>query len=139
MITGGLSFANKYSFVSANIEFDIIHQDIEEFYKSRLIQNYSSRDFNYGSMGGYYNFEEIEQNLDELTNLYPSIISNKVSIGLSLEGRNIWAIKVSDNPNIDESEPQALYTGLHHSREPMSYMNLFYFIWCQKTVNYSVF
>ena len=122
--------------VSANIEFDIIHQDIEEFYKSRLIQNYSSRDFNYGSMGGYYNFEEIEQNLDELTNLYPSIISNKVSIGLSLEGRNIWAIKVSDNPNIDESEPQALYTGLHHSREPMSYMNLFYFMhWLGENYN----
>ena len=122
--------------VSANIEFDIIHQDIEEFYKSRLIQNYSSRDFNYGSMGGYYNFEEIEQNLDELTNLYPSIISNKVSIGLSLEGRIIWAIKVSDNPNIDESEPQALYTGLHHSREPMSYMNLFYFMhWLGENYN----
>ena len=111
-----------------NISYEIIHEDIEEFYKSRLIQNYSSRDFNYGSMGGYYTFQEIEENIDELIFLYPNIISQKISIGFSLEGRNIWALKVSDNPNINEQEPQALYTGLHHSREPMSYMNLFYFM-----------
>ena len=111
-----------------NITYEVIHEDIEEFYKSRLIQNYSNRDFNYGSMGGYYTFQEIEENIDELISLYPNIISEKISIGLSLEGRNIWALKVSDNPNINEQEPQALYTGLHHSREPMSYMNLFYFM-----------
>ena len=111
-----------------NITYEVIHEDIEQFYKSRLIQNYSSRDFNYGSMGGYYTFQEIEENIDELIFLYPNIISQKISIGLSLEGRNIWALKVSDNPNINEQEPQALYTGLHHSREPMSYMNLFYFM-----------
>tara|TARA_Y100000389_G_scaffold197058_1_gene230969 strand:- start:35557 stop:37878 length:2322 start_codon:yes stop_codon:yes gene_type:complete len=122
--------------ISENIDFDIIHDDIEEFYKSRLIQNYSSRDFDYGSMGGYYTFDEIEQHLDELSSLYPSLISEKISIGESLEGRNIWAIKVSDNPNIDENEPQALYTGLHHSREPMSYMNLFYFMhWLGENYN----
>ena len=79
-------------------------------------------------MGGYYTFSEIEQNLDDLTALYPDIISSKVSIGQTLEGRDIWLIKVSDNPNIDEDEPEALYTGLHHAREPMSYMNLFYFM-----------
>jgi murein tripeptide amidase MpaA len=78
--------------------------------------------------GGYYTFSEIEDKLDDLTNLYPEIISSKVSIGQTLEGRDIWLIKVSDNPNINEDEPEALYTGLHHAREPMSYMNLFYFM-----------
>ena len=79
-------------------------------------------------MGGYYTFSEIEENLDELSNTYPDIISNKISIGETLEGRDIWAIKISDNPNQNENEPEALYTGLHHAREPMSYMNLFYFM-----------
>ena len=112
-----------------NINFEVIHENLEVFYESRLVQNYNDgRDFEYGSMGGYYTFSEIEENLDELTNLYPEIISSKVSIGQTLEGRNIWLIKVSDNPNIDENEPEALYTGLHHAREPMSYMNLFYFM-----------
>ena len=79
-------------------------------------------------MGGYYTFQEIEDHLDELSNDYPYIFTEKISIGTSLEGRNIWAIKVSDNPNIEEDEPEVLYTGLHHAREPMSYMNLFYYM-----------
>ena len=74
-------------------------------------------------MGGYYTFDEIEENLDELSNEYPYIFTQKISIGLTLEGRNIWAIKVSDNPNLDEDEPEALYTGLHHAREPVSMTN----------------
>ena len=111
-----------------DVNYSVIHDDIESFYKSRLIQNYQDRDFEYGSMGGYYTFDEIEEQLDQLHNLYPEIISEKFSIGQSLEGRDIWAIKITDNPNLDENEPEALYTGLHHSREPMSYMNLFYFM-----------
>jgi len=126
-----------YKLVSNNIDFFVIHEDLETFYQSRLIQNYNdNRDFSYGSMGGYYTFEEIEENLDELSNTYPEIFTQKFSIGQTLEGRNIWGIKVSDNPNIDEDEPEALYTGLHHSREPMSYMNLFYFMhWLGENYN----
>ena len=79
-------------------------------------------------MGGYYTFDEIEENLDELSNECSNIITDKISIGQTLEGRDIWAIKISDNPNQDEDEPEVLYTGLHHAREPMSYMNLFYYM-----------
>ena len=49
-----------------NLSYSIIHENVEEFYQSRLIQDYSYRDFDYGSMGGYYTFEEIEEHLDEL-------------------------------------------------------------------------
>ncbi len=68
------------------------------------------------------------ENLDELTSECPNIISQKVSIGQSLEGREIWMVRLSDNPNIEEDEPEVLYTGLHHAREPMSYMNLFFYM-----------
>ena len=112
-----------------NINYEVIHEDLQIFYESRLDQNYSSRDFELGSMGGYYTLDEIVGHLDQLAALYPTIISEKISIGLSYEGRDIWAIKISDNPNIDENEPEVLYTGLHHAREPMSYMNLFYFMY----------
>ena len=79
-------------------------------------------------MGGYYTFNEIVQNLDELHQDYPNLVAEKISIGQTLEGRDIWALKMSDNPNIDEDEAEVLYTGLHHAREPMSYMNLFYYM-----------
>ena len=110
------------------LAYDIIHENLEEFYVSRLDNEYEHRDFELGSMGGYYTFAEIEEQLDKLYTNYPSLITEKVSLGFSLEGRDIWMVKISDNPDIDEDEPEMLYTGLHHAREPMSYMNLFYFM-----------
>ena len=112
-----------------NISYTVIHEDLEAFYASRLTNNIESRDFEYGSMGGYYTWNEIVENLDELYQDYPNLVAQKISIGQSLEGRDIWALKMSDNPNIDEDEAEVLYTGLHHAREPMSYMNLFYYMY----------
>ena len=60
--------------------------------------------------------------------MYPEIISEKIILGQSYEGNDIWAFKISDNVNEDEDEPEVLYTGLTHSREPLSMMNLFYFV-----------
>ena len=111
-----------------NISYEIIHEDLEAFYVSRLTNDIESRDFEYGSMGGYYTWNEIVENLDELFEDYPNLVAEKISIGQTLEGRDIWALKMSDNPNIDEDEAEVLYTGLHHAREPMSYMNLFYYM-----------
>ena len=109
------------------INYSIKYEDLEAFYSSRLNTDIS-RDFENGSMGGYYTFIEVEENLDELISECPNIISQKTSIGQSLEGREIWMVRVSDNPNTEEDEPEALFTGLHHAREPMSYMNLFYYM-----------
>ena len=111
-----------------NVNYHIIHQNLEEFYAQRLTNNFESRDFELGSMGGYYTFDEIEEQLDKIHESHPDLVTQKVSLGQTLEGRDVWMIKISDNPNLDEDEPEMLYTGLHHSREPMSYMNLFYFM-----------
>ena len=112
----------------SNILYTIIHENLEEFYASRLTNDMESRDFEYGSMGGYYTFDEIVENLDELHEDYPNLVAEKISIGQTLDGYDIWALKMSDNPNLDEDEAEVLYTGLHHAREPMSYMNLFYYM-----------
>ena len=110
------------------IEFIVIHDDLESFYASRLY-NISSRNFDYGSMGGYYTHDEVVEHLVELSEDYPNVVSELQFLGESYEGRPIYAVKLSDNPNIDEDEPEVLYTGLHHAREPMSYMNLFYYMY----------
>ncbi|MCK4305045.1 MAG: hypothetical protein KAY24_12475 [Candidatus Eisenbacteria sp.] len=31
---------------------------------------------------------------------------------------DVWALKISDNAELDEAEPVILYTGVHHAREP---------------------
>ena len=111
-----------------SIDYEVIIEDLEEHYSNRLDGNYT-REFGLGSMGGYYTFDEAVQRLNEISSENSNIVSDMIALGTTLEGREIWALKISDNPNIDEDEPEVLYTGLHHAREPMSYMNLFYFMY----------
>lgn len=87
--------------------------------------------FHLGSMGGYFTLAEMEQILDSMALLYPNLISIKqpISAVQSIEGRNIWFVKISDNPNANESEPQVLYTALHHAREACSLSQLIFYMW----------
>lgn len=80
-----------------------------------------------GSMGGFYNLAELESQIDNMVATYPSLVT-KTSIGNTLQGRPIWVVKISDNASVDESEGEVLYTGMHHSREGMSMMNLIFFM-----------
>ncbi len=70
--------------------------------------------------GGFRTLVEAILFMDSLYLEYPSIVTQRFSIGQSIEGREIWAVKISDNPNTDENEPEFLFTGLHHAREPIS-------------------
>ncbi|MCU0415119.1 MAG: immune inhibitor A, partial [Ignavibacteriaceae bacterium] len=85
--------------------------------------------FGYGSMGGYYTLAEIEADLDEMYQLFPNLITQKFSIGTSIEGKTIWAVKISDNPNLNESEPAVGFDALVHAREPQSMATQMYFMW----------
>ncbi len=85
--------------------------------------------FGYGSMGGYYTFAEVLQQLDSMRLLYPSLITAKAPIGYSNEGREIWSVKISDNADAEEGRPQVLYTALHHAREPGGMMTVLYYMW----------
>ena len=80
-------------------------------------------------MGGYYTLAEIEADLDEMFQLYPNLITQKFSIGNSVEGRTIWAVKISDNPNTNENEPAVGFDALVHAREPQSMATQMYFMW----------
>ena len=116
-----------YALLSIGIPFDVLQHDLTEYFVSRSNPDIE-RDFPLGSMLGNYTLLQAEAQMDTLRNLYPDFVSQKDSIGTTIEGRTIWALKVSDNPGIDEDEPEVLYTGLTHAREPLSMMNLFYFI-----------
>ncbi|MDN5279557.1 MAG: carboxypeptidase [Clostridiales bacterium] len=64
----------------------------------------------------YYTYDTATAQLKKWAKDY-SHICRVESIGKSYEGRDIWALKVSDNPEKDEAEPAALIMGLHHARE----------------------
>ena len=121
-----LSTSEKNILVQNGINFQVIQDDLTNYYLNRSQPNVD-RDFPLGSMLGNYTLLEAMNQMDTLSMLYPSFVSEKDSIGTSFEGRTIWAFKLSDNPSIDEDEPEVLFTGLTHAREPLSMMNLFYF------------
>jgi murein tripeptide amidase MpaA len=67
----------------------------------------------------YFTYQKVEETLKDYAAKYPKICRIE-SIGKSCENRDIWAIKISDNPQTDEKEPAVLLLGLHHSREWIS-------------------
>lgn len=91
-------------------------------------QDFGVMGFNYGSMGGFYTLAEVNAELDEMYNLFPTLISQKFSVGTTIEGRPIYMVKISDNPTVSENEPQVLYTALHHAREPESMEQMIFFM-----------
>lgn len=88
--------------------------------------------FDLGSMGGYPTYQEILDQLDSMRALYPQLISARQIINpadLTHENRPIYWLRISDNADSDEQEPEILYNALHHSREPMSVTQLLFFMW----------
>ncbi len=76
----------------------------------------------------YHSYESMTAELGEIVENHSDIVS-MFSIETTYEGRDIWAVKISDNPNLDEAdEPDVLYMGAHHGNEKPSYEVLIYFI-----------
>lgn len=99
---------------------EIIHTDLERFYEERLDQTMK--------MGGYHTYDETVVALDSIHNEHPTITTAKINIGTTIQGRTIWAMKISDNPEVDEDEPEVYYCGLIHAREPITIEVLLYFM-----------
>ncbi len=113
------------------IPFSVTVDDLAEYYEARLHEPHTAPSgFGYGSMGGYYTFTEVVQQLDSMRLLFPTLITSRDSIGTTNEGRTIWAAEISDNPGLNEpGEPEVLYTSLHHAREPEGMMSVLYYMW----------
>ncbi|MFJ7148711.1 M14 family metallopeptidase [Streptomyces sp. NPDC100445] len=67
----------------------------------------------------YHNYAEMNAEIDQRLAAYPGIMSRRV-IGKSYQGRDIVAIKVSDNVATDEDEPEVLFTAHQHAREHLT-------------------
>ncbi|WP_030774493.1 M14 family metallopeptidase [Streptomyces sp. NRRL F-2664] len=67
----------------------------------------------------YHNYAEATAEINQLVGQYPAIASKRV-IGKSYQGRDLLAIKISDNVATDESEPEVLFTAHQHAREHLT-------------------
>ncbi|MFI9826513.1 M14 family metallopeptidase [Streptomyces sp. NPDC051913] len=67
----------------------------------------------------YHNYAEMTSAINSAVSAHPDIVSQRV-IGTSYQGRNIVALKISDNVATDESEPEVLFTHHQHAREHLT-------------------
>lgn len=69
--------------------------------------------------GGFRTYEQCVALMDSIHTAHPTITTAKFSIGWTYEGNPTYAMKISDNPDINEAEPEILFDGMHHAREPI--------------------
>ncbi|MDO9001444.1 MAG: M14 family zinc carboxypeptidase [Bacteroidota bacterium] len=128
------------------VKHKILIYDLANFYEARNKADVAERsmpintcnapniikptNFHLGTMGGYFTWNEMKQILDSMVLLYPNLITVKQPLSFqSIEGKDIYFVKISDNPNIDEPEPEVLYSSLHHAREAASLSQLIFYMW----------
>lgn len=129
---------------ASGLPYEVLIPDVSEYYRNRrpateaeLAQSRQIQaadnvtGFGYGSMGGFYTYAEVVAELDSMRLLYPNLISTKTEIGLTEQNRIIWMVKISDNPDLNESAEEAAvyYDALHHAREPASMTVMLYYMY----------
>jgi murein tripeptide amidase MpaA len=95
-----------------NISYDI------EAYTAHPQKN-DSLTIQSGVNGDFHSYFELERDLMELADAYPHL-AQVVDLGDSLEQRNIYALRISDNVGMSENEASVIFLGCHHAREWIS-------------------
>ena len=132
----------------AGFEYEIIVDDVISYYANQQAirpdspengcstsssSNYKTPDnWSLGAMGGYLTYQEMLDNLDSMAAQYPNLISARQPIdtsNLTHNGHAIYWLRISDNPTVNEPEPEILYDALHHAREPGSMSQLIFYMW----------
>jgi len=72
-----------------------------------------------GLNGAYHSYKELGKDLLALQEHYPAL-AEVYDLGLSLEKRHIYALKVSPEPSREQTKPEVLFLGCHHAREWIS-------------------
>ena len=88
--------------------------------------------FENNGYAGFYKYQDMLDALDSMATLYPNLITVKAPISTFLTHSNnsIYHVKISDDPNTDDpTEPNVLYTAIHHAREPMSMSQTIFYMW----------
>ncbi len=94
--------------------------DLEQHYAQRM-----EAERNYGD---YHTYSEGMAAINQLHADFPDIVGAPFSIGTTHQGNTIWAFKVSDNPTVDEEEPEVLFGAYIHAREAITIEVLLHFL-----------
>lgn len=88
--------------------------------------------FENNGYAGFYKYQDMLDALDLMAAQYPTLITVRAPIStfITHESRPIYHVKISDDPTTnDATEPNVLYTAIHHAREPMSMSETLFYMW----------
>lgn len=69
-----------------------------------------------GSEQAWPTYDEWVTRMQTIAVNYPNIV-RMMSIGQSVQGRELWVLKISDNPDLEEDEPEFKYSSTMHGIE----------------------
>ncbi len=75
----------------------------------------------------YHSYDSMTALLQHLAMNHSDIMVLR-SIGRTYEGRDVWMVKLSNNPTDNQDEPAVLLMGAHHGNELPTYESLIFFI-----------
>ena len=85
----------------------------------------------------YHDYNELTSFLNNITSEYPDI-TLLTSIGQSVEGRELWVMEITDNPGINEVEPEFKYIANMHGDETVGReLSLYLIEWLVNNYNIS--
>ena len=67
-------------------------------------------------LDGYPTYAEIGALLADAADAHPEIV-RLVSLGRSIQGRELWALQITDQPDLEEDEPEFAYISTMHGDE----------------------
>jgi carboxypeptidase D len=78
-------------------------------------------------VGFYHTYDELSADLNTMAAAHADI-ARLHSLGQSVNGREIWAFRITDRPEAEENEPQFKYVSTMHGNEPLGTALCMYFI-----------
>ena len=76
---------------------------------------------------GYRDYNDITQMMQDWEDNYPTLCEVH-DLGLSVQGRHLWALNISDNVGVEEDEPEFKYVSTMHGNETIGNEMCLYFI-----------
>ena len=67
----------------------------------------------------FHTYAQMTSELQTIASTYPEI-ARLYELGQSVQGRVLWGLKITDNPDVEENEPEVRICGNHHGDEYMS-------------------
>ncbi|UCG28612.1 MAG: T9SS type A sorting domain-containing protein [Bacteroidales bacterium] len=115
LVTANANLEEFYHFISYEIPYSVITPPSEKDFPAGMSKGSVS------DWSSYPSYEQYDSVMHKFAEDYPALCRLD-TIGLSVEGRQLLVVKISDNVMLDETEPEFMYSSTMHGNETGGYI-----------------